>query len=192
MVSGTALGVGEWLGSHEMGILAAFVGFVLSIVLGGAIYLALVALIAGFGFDRLSIEVERREFGRSVGEPRGFAAGVGDGLARALLAAVLGLVSLCGSGTVVIPLLAAAALGLLDFTAPALLRRGVGLGRQFGIARRLPGALPFALISGVVLLIPVVNVLALPILVAAGTILVAEGDASFQEASLGVPPASSR
>lgn len=166
--------VGERLGGGLGGALGAIAGLVLTIVLSGTIYLALVALIAGFGFDRLSMEVEEREFGRAVGQPLGFAAGIGDGVGRAVLTGLLGIVALCGGATVVIPWLVAAFLCLMDFTAPSLLRRGVGLGRQFGAARRLPGAGSFALVAGAFMLVPVVNVLALPILVAAGTILVAQ------------------
>lgn len=178
-----AAAVGERLGESLGGLLGASTavggtvgaigGLALTIVLGGGIYLALVALIAGFGFDSLSREVEEREFGHAVGQPLGCAAGIGDSIARVILAGVLGLVGLCFGWTFVVPLLLAAILCLMDFTAPSLLRRGVSFGRQFGVARRLPGALPFALVSGVLLLIPIVNVLSLPILVAAGTILVA-------------------
>lgn len=173
-------GLGERIGeavsgSPIGGLVGGVVGLIVTVVFGGAIYLALVGLISGFGFDALSREVEERQFGRSVGQPLSFAAGIGDGIARLILATVLGLVGLCGAGTVVIPWLVAALLVLMDATAPSLLRRGVSFGRQFGAARRLPGAWPFAFVSGVIVLVPVLNVLALPILVAAGTILVAEG-----------------
>ena len=168
--------VGEALAGRGGAVVGGAAGLVLSVALGGAIYLALVGLISGFGFERLSMEVEEREFGRAVGQPLGFAAGLGDGVCRALLAGVLGLVGLCLSFTVVGPWLAASVLILMDATAPSLLRRGVGFGRQFGAARRISGALAFAAVAGAVVLIPVVNLLALPVLVAAGTILVAEAD----------------
>ncbi len=179
MVGGAAFGIGEAIGSRFggrewVGFAGLLSAFALWIVFGGAIYLALVALISGFGFDRLSIEVEKREFGRAAGQPLGFPEGIGDGVGRAVLTVALGLIALCGSPTVVIPFLVAAFLALMDFTAPALLRRGSRLGNQFGAARRIPGALPFALVAGIVVLVPVLNVLALPVLVAAGTILVAE------------------
>ena len=153
--------LGEWLGG--------LLGFVTVVVFGGGIYLALVALLSGFGFDRLSVEVERREFGSAtMGEST-----VGGGLVRGAVSLALGLVALCLGGTVVVPWLVASYLCLMDFTAPALARRGVGFGAQFRATRGLPGALPFALVGGVILLVPVVNVLALPVLVAAGTMLVA-------------------
>jgi uncharacterized protein involved in cysteine biosynthesis len=173
-------GISRWLGGDTLigGAIGAAAGFVAVIALGGAIYLALVGFISGFGFDRLSQEVEQRMFGRSIGTSPGFALGLSDSIGRAVIAGVLGLVALCGAGTLVIPWLIASFLCLMDFTAPALLRRNVGLGRQFGVARRLPGARGFALIAGALVLIPVVNVLALPILVAAATILVAESSAA--------------
>ena len=178
-------------GTDAGSLIGLVVALVVVVALAGPIYLGLVALIAGFGFDALSLAVEKAEFGSAAGRPLGFAAGLADGIPRALLTLALGVVALCGSVLVVVPFFVAAFLALMDTTAPALLRRGVGLGRQFGVARRLPGALPFALIAGVVALVPVLNVLALPILVAAGTIMVGRG-ASFQEASPSVPPASSR
>ena len=180
LVAGLGERVGEALAGRfggpaaAGGLVGAGTGLALSVVFGGAIYLALVGLISGFGFDRLSMEVEEREFGRAAGQPLGFVVGLGDGILRAVLAGFLGLVGLCLAATVVGPWLIASALILMDATAPALLRRGVGFGRQFGAARRLPGAASFALLSGLVILVPVLNVLALPILVAAGTILVTE------------------
>jgi len=159
------------------GSLGALLGLVVTIVLGGSIYLAMVGLISGFGFDQLSQEVEQRVFGHVVGKSPSFGEGLSDGIGRAILAGVVGLVALCGAGTVVIPWLAAAFLSLMDFTAPALIRRGVSLGQQFAVARRKPGAMGFAGICGVIILIPVINVLALPILVTAGTILVADESA---------------
>ena len=176
LTAGVGERIGEALAGRTGGLFGAAAGLVLTVVLGGAIYLALVALISGFGFDRLSVEVEQRAFGRSVGEPVGFARGLPDGVARFLLATTLGLVGLCLSGTVVAPWLIASLLVLLDTTAPSLLRRGFGLFRQLGVLRRVPGSLSYALIAGLIVLVPVVNVLALPILVAAGTLLVAKED----------------
>jgi CysZ protein len=169
-------GISRWLGGNTLigGAIGAVAGLALSVVLAGAIYLALVGFISGFGFDKLSQEVEERVFGHSVGTSPSFAAGLSDTIGRAVMAVVLGIIALCGAGTLVIPWLIASFLALMDFTAPALLRRNVSLGRQFSIARRLPDALGFALVSGVLILIPVINVLSLPILVAAATIIVAE------------------
>ncbi len=185
LIIGTALGakVGTTIGgligagSQSGGGLGALLGFLVTIALGSSIYLALVGFISGFGFDRLSQEVEQRAFGHVVGKSPSFSEGLSDTIGRVVLAAFIGLIALCGSGTVIVPWLAAAFLSLMDFTAPALIRRGVGLGRQFAVARRRPGATGFAAICGILILIPVVNVLALPILVTAGTILVADESA---------------
>ena len=179
IVAGAFLGIGEWaaartgLSTQAGGIAGFSVGFVVSIFFGGGIYLALVAVISGFGFDKLSAEIETLEYGHAVGRPIGFVWGLTDGIARGLVSAILGLVALCGSPTLVIPWLVASFLCLMDFTAPSLLRRGVSMRSQFARVRRIPGTLPFALVSGLILLIPMLNVLALPILVAAGTLLVA-------------------
>lgn len=172
LTAGLGERIGEAIAGTAGGAIGAAAGFVLTVALGGSIYLALLGLISGFGFERLSIETERQAFGYAAGQPISPIRGLADGIVRGLLAGALGLVGLCLSGTVVVPWLIAALLALLDATAPALLRRGVGLGRQIGVVLRLPGALPFALIAGAIVLVPVVNVLALPILVVAGTLLI--------------------
>lgn len=161
-------------GSGAGTIAGSVLALVILVAFAGPIYLALVALIAGFGFERLSAAVEEAEFGRAEGRPVGLAAGLADGVPRALLTLALSLLALCGSFLVVVPWLVAAFIAIMDSTAPALLRRGVGLGRQFGVVRRLPNALPFAALAGLIALVPVLNVLALPILIAAGTLMVAE------------------
>ena len=191
MIAGTFLGLFEWVASrtghsaYAGGVVGFATGFAVAIFCGGGIYLALVAVISGFGFERLSSAVERLAFGTSVGESPSFSAGIVDGLVRGLFAAALGVVALCGSPTFVVPLLVASLLSVLDATAPALARRGVRLGRQIGRVRRLRGVVSFALVSGLIVLVPVLNVLALPILVAAGTILVAdaEGGAGYSPPS---------
>lgn len=191
MIAGTFLGLFEWVASrtgHSAfagGVVGFATGFAVAIFFGGGIYLALVAVISGFGFERLSAEVERLAFGTSVGKSPSLSVGIVDGLVRGLFAVVLGVVALCGSPTFVIPLLVASLLSVLDATAPAFARRGVRLGLQIGRVRRLRGVVSFALVSGLIVLVPVLNVLALPILVAAGTILVAdaEGGAGYSPPS---------
>lgn len=171
--------VAGWFGANNQagGSLGALVGLIVTLALGSSIYLALVGFISGFGFDRLSQEVEERSFGKVVGTSPSFSEGLSDGIGRAVLAGAVGLVALCGSSTLITPWLAAGFLSLMDFTAPALLRRGVGLGQQFRVVRRKKGAMGFAGICGVIVLIPFLNVLALPILVTAGTLLVADESA---------------
>jgi uncharacterized protein involved in cysteine biosynthesis len=65
-------------------------------------------------------------------------------------------------------------IGLLDYTAPAFLRRGLTLGPQW--ARLRHGfdrdTAAFALVAGLLSLVPLVGVLLLPGLVAGGTLLV--------------------
>ena len=168
-----ARSIGLSLSVGEVGGIA--IAALLVLAFAGPIYLGLVALVAGFGFERLSVAVEEAAFGRAEGHRVGLAAGLADGIPRALLTLTLSLLALCGSFLVVVPWLVAAYLALMDCTAPALLRRGVGLGRQFGVVRRLPDVLPFSALAGLIALVPVLNVLALPVLVAAGTLMVAEG-----------------
>ncbi|MDX1931317.1 MAG: EI24 domain-containing protein [Capsulimonadales bacterium] len=75
---------------------------------------------------------------------------------------------------------AAGVIGLLDFTAPTCLRRGMTLGRQLPFLFRPPDArtLSFALVAGLLTLIPFVGVFLLPGLVAGGTLLVLDRERS--------------
>lgn len=165
----------RWAGPWgELG--GALLAVVIVVGCGGAIFLALVAFFSGFGFDALSAEVERRTTGTVVGTSPTFAEGLADGVGRGLLAGFLGLIALCTGFTLVVPYLIASALSLMDFTAPALVRRNVKMGRQFGVASRLPGSVSFALVAGAITLVPFLNVLSLPILLVAGTLMVIEGD----------------
>lgn len=72
-------------------------------------------------------------------------------------------------------ILAAATIGLLDYTSPAYLRRGVTLpaqSRQLFFQRPNAATFTFGLVAGLLSLIPVVGVLLMPGLVAGGTLLV--------------------
>lgn len=149
-----------------------------AVFLGGALFLALAALVSSWMWDGLSQRVERMAMGYVVDVglswPRvgldalvRFAATIG----LALLAYGCGLVT-AGVGAVVFAGWAAA----LDVTSNAFLRRGVTFGAQGARLRRIPGWAPFALACGVIALIPFVNVLMLPVLVVAGTLKVARAD----------------
>jgi uncharacterized protein involved in cysteine biosynthesis len=150
------------------------------VFLAGAVYLAIVGLVSSLLWERLSLEIERAEFGAAPVGGLGCGGSLTDALARlpfnallALLAVLFGwaLFGLAG-------VMAAGLIGLSDFTASAYARRGVRFPAQFGRARRLRGAVPFLLIAGLVSLVPLLNVFMLPALVAGGTILVAESDAA--------------
>lgn len=157
---------------------AAEIGFVLVwLVLFSFLFVLLVGIFAGLIFDRLSRAVEALTGGVSPPDtPLGWTRAVGDSLQRLLLSGTLGIAALVlslflGPSPGV---LAAAVIGLLDFTAPAYLRRGLTLGPQSGRLLGKPdgATFGFALISGLLSLLPLVGVLLLPGLVAGGTLLV--------------------
>lgn len=60
-----------------------------------------------------------------------------------------------------------------DFTAPAFARRGIGWPEQKRLFKRIPGQAPFWLVCALGSWIPIVNLFMLPVLVAAGTVFVA-------------------
>jgi len=62
-------------------------------------------------------------------------------------------------------------LSLFDFTAPYMLRRNLTFGKQWGHVFKLQGWFGFAVFGGIITLIPLVNILMLPVMVAGGTIM---------------------
>jgi len=131
----------------------------------------------GFVFEPLSRAVEREA---APGAPPPvvalrFGALLSDSLARFALNGLLALAAfLLGFALGPIPgVLAAAVVGLLDYTSPAYLRRGYALGPQARrLFRPLDGAtLSFGLVAGLLSLLPLVGVLFMPGLIAGGTLL---------------------
>lgn len=182
-----AIFLGGLIGSHvsdSARIFGEAAAFLSALVLAPVVYLLALGFVIGFALDELSRGVERSVTGKVVGQPVSFARGLADGFVRTLFAAGMGLVAFCAGAFGLVPVswLIAACLGTMDATAPALLRRGVGFGRQFGVVRGLPHVWSFAGLAGLVLLVPIVNVLAVPILVVAGTLLVVDAE---QGASVG-------
>jgi uncharacterized protein involved in cysteine biosynthesis len=69
----------------------------------------------------------------------------------------------------------AGVLGLVEFSAPAYARRGVLYPAQLRVLR-LRAALGFGVCTGLVSLLPLIFVLAMPAMVVGGTILCREGE----------------
>lgn len=177
-----------WLGIERGsgGWWAMEIGFVvLWLFLFSFAFTLLAGIFSGLIWDRLSRAVEAIAAGGTLPADvtLGGAAALGDSLQRLLLNGTLGLVALLLFFLGPLPgLIAAALVGLLDYTAPAYLRRGHTLPAQW---RRLMGrpdgaTLGFALVAGVLSLIPILGVLLMPGLVAGGTLLARrkEGDSA--------------
>jgi len=161
------------------GALGSLILVALWVLLFSYAFLMLAGLFSSFLWDGLSQEVERLLGGAPAGPPPGMAAATADSILRAMVAGFAGIAALIGALATgpVLPVIIAAGVGLLDYTAPACLRRGRTLRRQVPFVLRAR-AVPFAVVAGLASLIPVVNVLMAPALVAGGTLLVRELDQS--------------
>ena len=164
----------DWWLAEILGGLA-FVA--LWLVLFQFVFVVLGGTLSGLVWDKLSLAVERiATTGETSGAPLGCGAQAGDTLARLALNGTLGVFAFALAFVLgPLPGIAVAAMiGLLDYTAPAFLRRGLTLGPQW--ARLRHGfdrdTAAFALGAGLLLLVPLVGVLLLPGLVAGGTLLV--------------------
>jgi CysZ protein len=158
----------EWL----VGILVSVLILTLWLLLFSYAFVLLCSLFSSLLWDRLAEQVEILAGGGAAGVSLARSVLLLDALARFALTLFVGALAF-GCAFVIgplAPLLAAALLGLLDFTAPAYLRRGRTLGAQWSRVFRWK-SLGFALTAGLLSLLPVVNVLLLPGLVAGGTLL---------------------
>ncbi|HTQ11030.1 MAG TPA: hypothetical protein VMI31_13225, partial [Fimbriimonadaceae bacterium] len=101
-----------------------------------------------------------------------------DGVARGSFALAVTLLSLCCGWLFfgVPAVLFAGFLGLHDYTSAAYLRRGVTFPAQMSPVGKLEGRFSFAIAAGLLTLIPLVNVLMLPCLVAGGTLMVVDAE----------------
>lgn len=144
----------------------------------GIVFIAIASFFSSILWDRLSVEVEELVTGHAVQQTPPTPVVLMDAFMRLFLTLSMAVVALCAN---VIPVVGPAAVagfvGTLDYTANAYIRRNVLLGQQRGLVFRLPGWLGFYLVAGIITLIPVVNLFMLPVMVTAGTIMVARGEA---------------
>lgn len=169
-----------WIKQVGAGEYARVVGsgvyLVLWIFLSGTVFLSVAGIMSSFFWDGLSKKVEIKVYG-SVQElkhtlPIVFVDAVGRMFFSCFIAVFSLLLGFCCFGIVGVVL--AAWLSLYDYTACAFLRRGVTFGKQFTLAYRCKGWPGFALGAGLLTLLPLINVLMLPALVAGGTLLCAD------------------
>ncbi|MEP0767089.1 MAG: EI24 domain-containing protein [Fimbriimonadia bacterium] len=169
----------RWTGAEgSLAIVATLVSGALALVaatwLAGYLFVAVLGVVSSFLWDAISRHVDAPE----AREPLSTVRLVGDGAARLMLAGVVtvGVLawSLLSGGSFLPTFLGAAVLGLLDFTAPAFLSRGVTLGRQVGLLPCLAWeAIWLALAVGALAMLPLLAALLAPVLVIAGTLSVA-------------------
>jgi CysZ protein len=189
LVAYAALGVGgyylvlphllQWLdASGQWAFLAGLAAAVLWVLLFPFLFTLLAGGLFGLVFEPLSRAVERIAAGPDATLPEArlsWGVTVQDSIGRLLLNGTLGFGAfLLAFALGPVPgVLAAALIGLLDYTSPAYLRRGLTLGPQ---ARRLLGrrdgaTFGFAAVAGLLSLVPFLGVLMMPGLVAGGTLL---------------------
>lgn len=168
-----------WLGWHfyaasieEWGQLLVLLGY---LVLFPFAFYILGSGFLGLVFDPLSQAVEKQLGPALAQEPLGRRVVLGDSLKRLLLNTSLALLAF-GLGFFLGPIpgvLVAAVVGLLDYTSPAYLRRGMLLKTQAKhvLSQRDVHTLSFAAIAGFLSLLPFVGLLLAPGLVVGGTLL---------------------
>jgi uncharacterized protein involved in cysteine biosynthesis len=129
-------------------------------------------------WEKLSLEVEFMTTGNRIETKLSTSKIVGDSVLRGSVALGVAMLSLCCGWTFFgIPaILLAGWMGLYDYTSSAYMRRGIVFADQPRQVRLLPGRFGFLVGSGLITLIPLLNVVMLPCLVAAGTLMVVEGE----------------
>lgn len=164
------------LGERVTGGTAAVAYALLWWLLSGVIFVTMAGLLSSILWDRLSYEVERTVHDSPPKQDTNYREWLADALPRTAFAFLI----FCGSlGCFWIPpisVLLASWLCLYDYTASPYLRRDVSFIRQFGRVFGCKGWPTFALTCGLLTLLPLINVLILPALVAGGTLMVAESE----------------
>ncbi|MBC8064744.1 MAG: EI24 domain-containing protein [Chlorobia bacterium] len=140
--------------------------------LAGFVFLLITSITSSFLWDELSQRVEEQitgQPGRKSTLPTGRI--VSDSVSRGLFAIFIAILSLfCGWVIPFIaPVILAGWLGVLDYTSPAFLRYDRTVGQQWPVATKMKGWFGFQVASGLLSLLPFVNVFMLPALVAGGT-----------------------
>lgn len=144
----------------------------------GFLFLTLAAVCCSTLFDRLSYEVESLVTGNAPKVRLSWTQNLGD-LTGRTFAVLLGSVIGIGCGWTclgVAGFLVACLFSLWDYTAAYYLRRGITFGIQFSRCMRIPRKAGFMLTGGLLTLVPVLNVLMLPAMVAGGTLMAMDGE----------------
>jgi CysZ protein len=157
-------------------IVGGVVLVLLWLVAANFIIIAISSLFSGLLWGKLSQTVEKDIFGDAPDVKLGCLPQVKDFFWR-LLQAVLAIVLLIMLGWLglIAGAIVAGLLGVIEFTAPAYARRGVLYPSQLRVLK-VPAALGFGIGSGLLSLLPLVFVLAMPALVVGGTIMCRESE----------------
>lgn len=162
------------------GLIANLLFAFLFMIVSGSLYLLLASVFSSTLWGRLSLEVELLATGKRIEAKLPAGAVARDTVERGFHAFFITLLSICcGWALFGIPsILLAGYLGLHDYTSAAYLRRGVIFPQQRKLVMRLPRYGGFLALGGLLTLLPIVNVLMLPCLVAGGTLMVIGGESA--------------
>lgn len=165
------------------GFLATILYLIVLWVFSGMIYIMISSLFSAFLWDRLCAEVEEKLgiFDKPV--QVGCGTLLADSLIRFLVA---GLIAVFGFATGwmcmgITAILSTGWMCLLDYTAPAYLRRGKPFWEQHREVYKLKGWPFFVVCTGLLTLLPFVNLVLLPAMVAGGTMLRAQARPSLHQ-----------
>jgi len=140
--------------------------------LAGFVFITITSITSGFLWDELSQRIEEQITGQPA--PKSTLSNgriVVDSISRGLFSIAMAILSIFCGWVIpfVAPVLLAGWVGVLDYTSPAFLRYNRTVGLQWPVATKMKGWFGFQIVSGLLSLLPVVNVLLLPALVAGGT-----------------------
>ena len=142
--------------------------------IAGFVFLTITSITSAFLWDDLSQKVE--ESITDAPAPKSTLSNgrvIMDSISRGTFAIAMAILSLfCGWVLPIVgPVIIAGWIGLLDYTSPAFLRYNMTVGQQWPKGTRMKGWFGFQIGAGLLSLVPLVNVLVLPALVAGGTIM---------------------
>ncbi len=146
--------------------------FLIWLVIAGFVFLLITSITSSFLWDELSQKVEESITGQA-GRKSTLTNGriISDSISRGVFSIFIAIMSLlCGLVVpFVIPVLFAGWLGVLDYSSSYFLRHDRTVGQQWPVATKMKGWFGFQIGAGLLSLLPLVNVLMLPALVAGGT-----------------------
>ena len=147
--------------------------------ISGIVYLAVLCFISSLLWDRLSEEVDYLVTGSAPNFKPKRAALAADSIKRVFFALLMAAVAFgCGFVIPILgPVLIAGYVATLDVTSSAFSRRGYLFKAQRKRFLKMKGWPGFLLLAGIFTLLPFVNAILIPIMVAAGTIMVARSKA---------------
>lgn len=174
-------GLQSWLGamggywSSAAGVTGGSVlYFVLWWYIAGIVFITFASVASAFHWESLSHQIEQEIYGDSpLPQQNWFALGMDGALRMAHMSLLMCLSLTC----FFVPFLGVFLMGWLcchDYTAPAMMRRGVFFHRQTPRVLRLKRWPVYGLVCGIFAVIPFVNLFLMPAFVAAGTLMVAD------------------